>query len=616
MMELVKFFFLTVMPETSVPLNLYEVLQLRRQALEQTYPAEIAMTKFRMEQTALLRYTLPGLGFAAPQGKRMTPTELQQGLETLKQLGLEQLKAVRIAQAQVFENSQIPQAIQRTYSSTLNQLISWEEHQPWGVKVLPLPSAQKISQEKKRDYRAVNPRARNEEGNPTQDYIYGLGKVAEDEISSQLAQELEAFKQFRRLQGIRPSTVEQDLKRIKWVLGYKHRQQGIPSEQLNLYNLLTDESANELNKATSRQLSPSLLDCLDWLIANPQMNNQTGRNVSSIHTINGVIQSLLTLAKYLEGESEKTRVKKRGNSPLINSLMNLKDHYQSISWDKTNQEKQNEKSLNWLKVLALTEQLRQQYETGLTQYKQNPTPHLAQKIAQRCQRFIVAGMYSYVFPSRPNLYQSLGISNNQDNATYTGYLSHENNHWSLIILASYFQGQKNSRDRQLSIPNIEYIDGKKFYDYLEKWLAPEGLRQIFVPRHSYLFTKENGKNYEHQTEFNRLLQNQTVRLTKTKINYSLIRESLISYLNQEAESLKIRLWSYQPEGWKPEQLNKAVIIIVNKFIYKNKIISYLLMLYLIASLKKELYLIIKLILKEYPLIHLNSEDFHKIINSK
>ncbi|MEB3190883.1 MAG: hypothetical protein VKL42_11120, partial [Snowella sp.] len=405
-------------------MNLYELLQLRRQSLGQTYSSEIAVTKFRMEQTALLRYTLPGLGFVSPQGKRMTPTELQQGLEILKQLELEQLKTVRIAQAQVFENSQIPQTIQRTYSSALNQLILWEEQQPWGVKVLPLPSAQKISQEKKRDYRAVSPRPRDEQGNPTQDYIYGFGKVADDEISPQLTQELEAFKQFRLLQGIRPSTIEQDLKRIRWILGYKHRQQGIPSEQLNLYNLLIDESTNEPNKATSRQLSPSLLDCLDWLIANPQMNNQTGRNVTSIHTINGVIQSLCNLSKYLEGKPEKTRVKKRGNSPLINSLMNLKDHYQSILCDQNSQNKQNEKSLNWLKVLQLTEQLRQQYEIGLTQYEQNPTPHLAQKNAQhlaqknaqQCQRFIVAGMYSYVFPSRSDLYRSLAISKNQDNA--------------------------------------------------------------------------------------------------------------------------------------------------------------------------------------------------------
>lgn len=60
------------MPKASQSPTLYDVWQLYQLEMETLHPEKVALGLILCAQTALIRYAMPGWGYPAPSGKRMT----------------------------------------------------------------------------------------------------------------------------------------------------------------------------------------------------------------------------------------------------------------------------------------------------------------------------------------------------------------------------------------------------------------------------------------------------------------------------------------------------------------------------------------------------------------
>lgn len=632
------------MPDKSKTPTLYEVWQLYQLEMETIYTEKVASAQILCAQTALIRYTLPGWGYPAPAGKRMTAAEIEQGLENMREIDLRQLSTARQAQAEVFEEVVVTKASERTYRYSLNHLMEWYESQPWSIKSAE-SKKQKKPKQAKSDYRSVNSRPRNEKGELIQEYEYGLGIVEGDEISFQLAEDLENYKKYRlglhelsQGKAVRLVTVEQDLKRIRLMLGWQYRHCGIPSHELTLAGLLSDKKSSsnlEILTGTNevKYELGSLPNYLSWLIKGQEKDGEPGRGIKSTHTVIGIVQTLKNVAKYLDREKTKKLLEKNDqNNRIIRILEKIKIAQQE-KLEKLFEKQDQENNISWYEYLELTEKLREECVVSSQFEEDNLKDYSLEEIAQKHQRFILSALFAYVFPNTSTFYRTLHVGRISENYTM-GYIHRKEGNWFIVLLDIAF-GQSNNfpinkEVKQIEIPNIKYPDNRCFYDYLEEWLiqyhysksnieknAPEGLRRVFKPEHNFLFSKRNGQHYKHQTEFNRILQNRTVKLTKKRVNFSLLRSASYEFTANEMKRLKVYI-TY-PDTYKKDKIYFATymnilhINVAKRFIDNYRSSLYITSLVLSLLSKKKLYLIVIIFLQNYPKISLTIEDFQSVV---
>lgn len=547
----------------------------------------------------------------------------------MKKVDLKQLLTVRQAQAKVFEELEVTKAVERTYRHSLNHLMEWYESQSWSIKNAK-PKKPRKPREKKRDYRAASSRLRDANGQLIQDYEYGLGIVKEDEVSPKLKEELEDFKQYRlglhplsQGKAVRLVTVEQDLKRIRLMLGWQHHYCDIPTDELTLAGLISSKNL-------------SIANYFHWLTNEQNKEGDSGRGIKSTHTIIGLVQTLKTVAKYLEREAIGEFVNKRyQENSMISTLRKVqRSQLRKLAELVQDQDpnKIQEKEINFYEYLEVTEKLRHEcivyneLENSLEKYS-------LEIIAHRHQRFILAALPAYVYSHHQRTYRLLEIDKRSDSNS-SGYISKNDDEWFLIFPLKFLTSSEPwpkkielEQEIKLEIPNIKYPDGRCFYDYLEEWLvsynfsykdmdkitAPEGLRKFFKPEHNYLFTKGNGKYYDHETDFNRILQNRTANLTKKKMNFSLIAKAFSKYRIEQMDNLKI--YSYRYNDFLEDKtmfLNKLHGVIAKKFIANYQTIQNINLLIFILLAQEKLYLQIIKLMKIYPKMNLKKEDFEQL----
>ncbi|WP_206755520.1 hypothetical protein [Trichocoleus sp. FACHB-262] len=546
-------------------------------------------------QTALVRYTLPAWGFPLPKGQRLTREEREQGLEFLKQVQLEHLQNAPKLQDVLFEQLQVAGNSRRNYRWALNNFIDWCKEQPRSSSVAwsedrHSPPRHRERQEAATDVRRTTRKARQPH------------RLADNLLPPTLKQELEAFYRFltqpnpeaaKLTSLVQTSTAQQHQQQLLRIFGWLHQVQAVPLEDLSFRCLiefvpipseidrLKAEYHGEMMARRTVELTQAYLD---WLRGNQPENSPLPSNgIQSPHTELKVLDTLLAVAKFIYWQEKQPYLGNiEAEFPTLASLRQLRMQTAERAKSHRPLSDRSTEVLQWTEFLELGEMLRSECTPRFlqsTQSQQGGTtlgPLRARNaIALSYQRFLLFAFLAYLVPERPTALRTLKIAallqndgkvDNPISSSKEGYLSREGNQWWVYLPGGRKKGKEQGK--LLTVPNLQYADGRCFYQYLKEWLLVysykdekgiswevPGLRSCFNPEHAYLFTMKNGQPYHSLPAFSQLLANPSYRITGKIVSPHSFRRMLAAFPRSDAS--KTELGNLEnPSGLNQEIRNK------------------------------------------------------------
>ena len=213
------------------------------------------------------------------------------------------------------------------------------------------------------------------------------------------------------------------------------------------------------------------------------------------------------------------------------------------------EESQQPEVTDWVEILRIVEQLRAECQSRLLLENQTrksavtlgPLRSLS-AIAQAYQRFLLFALMSYLPPDRQQTYRNLvavdALSITTEDASRACY--RQRDYWYLHLVST-----KARPEHLIKIPNIQYPEGRCFYQYLQEWLSEyvydvhedekqqiSGLRQALSPQHPYFFTKKGGAKYRFSTELSQIIRDTSTRLSGKSLRPHAFRRLFIKKIKQ------------------------------------------------------------------------------------
>ncbi len=376
---------------------------------------------------------------------------------------------------------------------------------------------------------------------------YGL---TDAEITPELGQELAEFYRFMtegdvkapEVKPITAVTAKNYLIQARQFLGWMHRHRipVVPLSQLRLNELFSKNGlrAQEAfwEKATRLQMA-NVEDYLQWL--------RLEREVAPSYELQ-VVKALIWVVKFLESVSAHQVLKRRSRrlpsrweEAALKELRSLMSDIQARG--KTAQRVANDASkwIDWPEFLNCVKQLKAEC-TPISKSNQHRSKSA---IATSIQRYLIFAFFSAI-PERPRTVRELELGRTLVKRDELWYL--ELGPEDLKTGEAY---SKLGEKRVIPIPQW-------YYPELEAWLFgyedEEGVwqgyvdekgnrcgwRQVFEPRHNFVFFQKNGKPFTSET-FCGLFKQVAYRLTGKACNPQLIRDMAIAHLMNSGASVEV-----------------------------------------------------------------------------
>jgi hypothetical protein len=447
-------------------------------------------------QSALFRFTLPGLGGRKPTGSRLTSKEIAIALNTLALIPISPDidDRLREAQKQTFDLLNTPKNRQRQPRYYLNHLIDW------GIENQFFPSSIKAPKEKPQytfyPDKIIRVKATNRGKTNKFVFSFDVGDYAAEPLQTEQIQqhlqrinaELTSFKkhQIQRMREVSADKYELCLKRI---LGWFYHEKDVPLTEISLGNLVPfiqlnfqmREFASEENPWSSKTIAEAeALDSIKYeakrLINLMEEFFGWLENPPSYRTKQAYINALIAYSKYVyRSETDKTIALNFEDIPITR---HLKAFHKEVENGKKNNSNSSHKYLPWQEVLEVLENIR--FEANLETIKdgksQKKRPLSAQ--AKSLQKFLLLGLFVLVPPSRQRVIRELELGRTLkygifEHGRFTSFEKMTNpseaKYYVHLQPEDYKTG--NSYGEWLGeFPNTEFPDGSKFYDYLNRWL--------------------------------------------------------------------------------------------------------------------------------------------------
>jgi site-specific recombinase XerC len=376
---------------------------------------------------------------------------------------------------------------------------------------------------------------------------YGL---TDAEITPELGQELAEFYRFmtcvgveaRGVKSIVAVTANNYLTQVRLLLGWMHRYRTpvVPLSHLRLSELF---SQSGLRPQEAFREKPTCLpmanveDYLQWL--------RLEREVAPSYELQ-VVKALVWVVRFLESVSSH-QVSKRGScretsrweEATLKELRSLMSDIQARG--KTVQRVASEaaKWIDWPEFLNCVKQLKAE----CTPIGKSNQQRSKSAITTSIQRYLIFAFFSAI-PERPRTVRELELGRT---------LVKRDEVWYLELGPEDFKtGETYSKlgeKRVIPIPQW-------YYPELEAWLFGyedeegvwqgyvdekgnrRGWRQVFEPRHNFVFFQKNGKPFSSET-FCGLFKQVAYRLTGKACNPQLIRDIAIAHLMNSGASVEV-----------------------------------------------------------------------------
>jgi hypothetical protein len=548
------------------PQSLFDIWSLYQLETQKSQSKDKASARLSLVKTALIRYTLPGWGFTETTQQRVTAWESYLGIKFMEQVSLAQFSQACEVQKLIFEQQEIPTTTRRTYQTALNHLLKWCETQAWWEPY-------RIQQHN------FSPQNTSEQISPTPRSRYGLGSVKGDILPANLERELELFREFRIQQaGVKQSTAEHNLRQVRLVLGWLHRVKGVSLDEISLTKIVPfadlDLPAPTGESTPAEVAAFASLDLarqyISWLKEDSLEESSKSRShKKSSYTSADVLGIFLNVARFVYRDRSRPQNlagigKAYQDVPVMQLLRHELSQVQLEAKRLRSTEGSPEQIPEWSELLEIVEKLRQHCsisENRIRSIKNEDAPIARQILtvaANRYQYFLLAALSSYLPPQRQQVYRNLQFSNSSinkgkdpssQNPEVSGNIYQEDGKWYIHLYADDYKTSKTYEDLLVKIPNIQYLDNRCFYQYLEEWLLEykcpaeaeivktfTGLRQVYNPQHDYFFTQRNGKRYTHATSFKKLLQFSSSETLGKPFTHELVKKMFANHIFRHAST--------------------------------------------------------------------------------
>ncbi len=580
---------------TFCPKNLAEAFEIFEQTAN---PSEIPLVR-----SALLRFTLPGLGAKKPKGVRLTTQEIIEALDFLRSLSLDKAEKLLEAQEKTFEMLKTKKERQRQPRYYLKKFIDWgKENQFFSNETETTTETYKFRhgcRSKNRKKLTTNRtryskirlsiQATDYLENYQQDSLEINEKILTETIQKELDRiqlQVKEFNYFLR-DTCREITAESlNLLRIWIILGWLHSVKKIPLSQLSLESII---EVVELNPA-SRQFSTYN----DYLLAKARareealkIGNGTVEMLKeffshrptpiSLRTKQIYIEAVINLAKFLyRKQTDETVALNYEDIPVVQSLKVFSNKIGKQRKDVPMAIFFEEKYVPWEVILTVLEKLR--FEADLeTRTSRSQEGKIRQEkrpktsIAKSFMKFLLLAMFVLIPPLRQRTYRELeldrtfkyGMFESRNRFIPASKMAEpEKAQWYIDLLPADYKTGKAYGDWNAPFPNVKFPDGKTFYEYIDRWLYRgyqgedgtwHGWREVLCPNHNYIFFKERlGEQLDTNTLASKI-KNIFLRWTGTPTTPHALRHIYRTYIDDprtkatDAERQSVAFWMQHDE---------------------------------------------------------------------
>jgi len=449
--------------------------------------------EFSLYQSALLRFTVPGLGGSKPLGARLNSKEIDKALKKLASINLSTdiEERLRDAQKQTFVLLNTPKNRQRQPRYYLNKFIDW------AIKSEFFPS-DKLPEEKPQYLFYPHKINRIEPTNPgkrdkfifsfnVDDYTAEL--LQSEQIKQHLQRiekELNDFKRSRvSTQGVREVTVDMHEVQLKRLLGWLYQEEKFPLTEISLEKLVPFTRINyEISEFESDD-NPWLSQLIARAKASETIKKQATFLIELLreffewfeipHSSGSkqlYVKALISYAKFLyRNETDKTTALNFEDIPLISRLRVF--HKEVETNKKISSSHTNKYLLPWSEVLEVIEKLRFEAEMETKKEGNYRKKRSLTSRAKSLQSFLIL-----VPPSRQRVIRELemgrtlkyGIFKHERFTSFEKMSNPNEARYYIHLLPKDYKTGDVYGEWLGEFPNTEFSDGSKFYDYLNRWL--------------------------------------------------------------------------------------------------------------------------------------------------
>lgn len=447
-------------------------------------------------QSALFRFTLPGLGGRKPSGARLSSKEIAAALKTLASISISPdiEISLREAQKQTFALLNTPKKRQRQPRYYLNQFIDWSiKHNFFSSAKLP---------EENQDYifypeRIKKIKITNRKQSNKFTFSFDVGDyVAERLQPEQVQQHLQRIKQefntfekyLTTVHENRKRTIDNRVEYLRLILGWFYREKGVSLSEISFSKLVPFIRLNfKINEFASDE-NPFLSRMIANAKAQDDIRDEANRlvnlmeefflwleNPPSLCTKHMYINALIAYSKCVYcHETDETMASNFEDIPLINRLKVF--HAKAVNC-KNKKSYSISKYIPWSEVLDVLEKLR--FEADLetikgTNYRKQR--RLSPK-AKNLQKFVLLGFFTLVPPSRQRVIRELELGRTLkhgifENGRFTSAEKMANPseaRYYIHLQPEDYKTGDTYGEWLGEFPNTEFYDGSKFYDYLNRW---------------------------------------------------------------------------------------------------------------------------------------------------
>ncbi len=521
--------------------------------LEEGKKAELANTK-----TALVRFTVPGWSNVYLSGTKCTADQMREGLAFLSQVTAEQFKEAISVQEAVFEHLQVDKSHRRRNRSPLSQMVTWAEIRGYFASTEPEGETAQTEAEVPFRLRSPNGQALQNASSiklrkTPRRKNYALGTQPGDFVNSALQKQLNELVTYLS-EKRRPPTIEMGLQQINRLLGWLHRERGIPLEALRLESIVPFTPIKPILDDYKRKKGrdKGVVDTQRYNAAKFTLEQEaeeqapkTGERIKEYLTCLGnhpgsdvvALKAFINVAKFLY--RKETKKKTFGDIPVIEYLRELHNGRSESAKNAPPSIPSSEKRIPWedaLKVLAAV-----QKEADLRTRPCDGKPLTERTIAENIQRLLILLLFMASPPDRSRTIRELEVDRTFMFGEYKNgkfrpaakMRSPDEAEWYLHLLPAdsktgdiYGETWDDSPDT----PEGFLANGKTFYYYLDLWLNQ--YRAVLKPTHKCLLTADGGKPFT-TTSLGKRVRESFFKHTGVPVTPKELRKMYVTYLKNK-----------------------------------------------------------------------------------
>lgn len=542
-------------------------------------------------KSALIRFFIPAVGGPVPRGSRATTAEVQSGLEYLKQVIPEQLENA----INLIEEALPAKNFERRTQSVIKQFI--QQAKDWGYFEKPQPVAEtkvefnsfhRGSGQARRDWHSRGKHYSNRYGRAKKKPYALMAKTAQntrgaekqtklcfpnDYINKNLQEELDNFVKYRSDKS--KATISREEQKIMQCFGWLHRHLGISLEELRLSSIINYSQLNvyisdyfpsniEVEKVDWDHVDSSIMNryLLQKALLKDNACKTADKNLARIEDYlnwlnvspiskTAYIDMFLSVAQFIfKDEIGTTDYPESSDIPIIRKLKGIRRKYEKDGQLNPGSVPFHLKSIPWEDCIVVLEKLRLRADAEYThsrskRYKKGfeRKKRTLYALSTDLQIFLSFAFMILLPPDRSRTYYELEIGRTLvyglfEGRSFTPFEKLKDPSQALWYIHLEMRDYKTGRKYGTywaPIPNTTFLDGKKLYEYIDKWLGK--YRESHNPvEHNYFFRGCSDCAPLNHSDWNQRIAMVFERETGVQVPPKELRKMFVSYLKDKKAS--------------------------------------------------------------------------------